>query len=137
MRRLKMKICQECNREYENSQTVGEFYGVCDECYKGEYKIKKNKDYMLPLLDLSNIDITTEMIKVTEEQAEFIGAVAKFEAEGGTDKDKEHIIEEFYDNIQASLGVLDKMGLIDLLEEGRIKHIAKLVDRGWKFKAML
>jgi len=29
------------------------------------------------------------------------------------------------------------MGLIDLLEEGRIKHIAKLIDRGWKFKAML
>jgi len=29
------------------------------------------------------------------------------------------------------------MGLIGLLEEGRIKHITKLIDRGWKFKAML
>ncbi len=132
-----MKICKECNREYENLQTVGDFFGVCDECYKGEYKIKRHKDYMLPLLDLSGVNLTTEMIKVTEEQAEFIGAVAKFEAEGGTNKDKEHIIEEFFDNIQASLGVLDKMGLIGLLEEGRIKHIAKLIDRGWKFKAML
>ena len=84
-----MKICKECNREYENSQTVGDFFGVCDECYKGEYKIKRHKDYMLPLLDLSGVNLTTEMIKVTEEQAEFIGAVAKFEAEGGTNKDKD------------------------------------------------
>ena len=92
----------------------------------------------MPLLEgINKFTVTEQMMKVTEEQAEFIGAVAKFEAEGGTDKDKEHIIEEFFDNIQASLGVLDKMGLIDLLEEGRIKHIAKLIDRGWEFKAML
>lgn len=133
-----MKVCKECNREYDNSQTVGDFFGVCDECYKEEYKKVEYNKYIMPLLEeINKFTVTEQMMKVTEEQAEFIGAVAKFEAEGGTDKDKEHIIEEFFDNIQASLGVLDKMGLIDLLEEGRIKHIAKLIDRGWKFKAML
>ena len=44
MRRLIMKKCKECNREYEDPQTVGDFFGVCDECYKEEYKkIEYNK----------------------------------------------------------------------------------------------
>ena len=33
-----MKKCKECNREYEDPQTVGDFFGICDECYKEEYK---------------------------------------------------------------------------------------------------
>lgn len=135
-----MKKCKECNREYEDPQTVGDFFGVCDECYKEEYKKIEYNKYIMPLLEgIDKFTVTEQMIKVTEEQAEFIGAVAKFkaEAESGTNEEKKHIIEEFFDMIQASLGLLDKMGLINLLEEGRIKHIAKLIERGWEFKKML
>ena len=103
---------------------------------KSTKKIEYNK-YIMPLLAENHLSTIEQMMKVTEEQAEFIGAVAKFEAESGTNEEKEHIIEEFFDMIQASLGLLDKMGLINLLEEGRIKHIAKLIERGWEFKKML
>lgn len=133
-----MKKCKECNREYEDPQTVGDFFGICDECYKEEYKKIEYNKYIMPLLEgIDKFTVTEQMMKVTEEQAEFIGVVAKFEAESGTNEEKEHIIEEFFDMIQASLGLLDKMGLINLLEEGRIKHLAKLIDRGWEFKKML
>ena len=119
-----MKKCKECNREYEDPQTVGDFFAICDECYKEEYKKIEYNKYIMPLLAENYISTIEQMMKVTEEQAEFIGAVAKFEAESGTNEEKEHIIEEFFDMIQASLGLLDKMGLINLLEEGRIKHMA-------------
>lgn len=135
-----MKKCKECNREYEDPQTVGDFFGVCDECYKEEYKKIEYNKYIMPLLEgIDKFTVTEQMMKVTEEQAEFIGAVAKFEAEAesGINEEKEHIIEEFFDMIQASVGLLDKMGLIDKLEEGRIKHLAKLIDRGWEFKKMI
>jgi hypothetical protein len=132
-----MKKCKECNREYEDPQTVGDFFEICDECYKEEYKKIEYNKYIMPLLAENHLSTIEQMMKVTEEQAEFIGAVAKFEAESGTNEEKEHIIEEFFDMIQASLGLLDKMGLINLLEEGRIKHIAKLIERGWEFKKML
>ena len=132
-----MKKCKECNREYEDPQTVGDFFGICDECYKEEHKKIEYNKYIMPLLAENHLSTIEQMMKVTEEQAEFIGAVAKFEAESGTNEEKEHIIEEFFDMIQASLGLLDKMGLINLLEEGRIKHIAKLIERGWEFKKML
>lgn len=132
-----MKKCKECNREYEDPQTVGDFFVICDECYKEEYKKIEYNKYIMPLLAENYISTIEQMMKVTEEQAEFIGAVAKFEAESGTNEEKEHIIEEFFDMIQASLGLLDKMGLINLLEEGRIKHMAKLIERGWEFKKMI
>jgi hypothetical protein len=107
----KIKKCEFCSGDIKRFEINKIIFDICQRC-------KSRK-------------------RVTEEQAEFIGAVAKFEAESGTNEEKEHIIEEFFDMIQASLGLLDKMGLINLLEEGRIKHMAKLIERGWEFKKMI
>ena len=128
-----MKKCKECNREIENSVTVGPFYGVCDECYLKEKK-EECTNKQMPILDTSKVCYYDEVIKLKEEQNELYEALINFPS---TIKDKEHVIEEFYDNIQAALNCLDKIGLLDMLEEGRKTHIKKMLDRGWKFKRMI
>lgn len=124
--------CKECNRDIEDSKTVGAFYGVCDECYTKE---KSNcDDRKMPILDTSKVCYHEEITKLKEEQNELFEALYNFPS---TIEEKEHVIEEFYDNIQAALNCLDKIGLLDMLEEGRKTHIKKMLGRGWKFKRMI
>lgn len=69
--------------------------------------------------------------KVEEESTELVEAIKE--------KDPAHIAEEALDNIQVSIGVLDKLyclGLIDI-QQAIDKHNKKLVDRGWNHKAVV
>ena len=88
----------------------------------------------MPILDTSNVCLYDEFIKLKEEQNELFEALINWPR---TQEEKEHVIEEFYDNIQAALNCLDKTGMLDMLEEGRKKHIKKMLDRGWKIKRMI
>ncbi|AZV56784.1 MazG nucleotide pyrophosphohydrolase domain-containing protein [Clostridium sp. AWRP] len=70
----------------------------------------------------------THMDKVNEESRELIEAIK----EGNMS----HIAEEVLDNIQVSIGILDKLYNEGLnIEEVVHIHNRKLVNRGWKHKA--
>lgn len=72
--------------------------------------------------------IDKQLDKVAEEYVEFMFAVA--------DKDSnEEVLSEFYDVVQVMIGVLDLKGIDkDSIENGGIKHIRKLRERGWNIK---
>lgn len=128
--------CKECNKEIENFETKGPFYGVCDKCYLEEEKSCSEgySDRKIPILDTSRICFYDELIKLREEQNELFEALNTYPH---TIDQKEHVIEEFFDNVQAALNCLDKVGILDMLEEGRKTHIKKMLDRGWKIKRMI
>ncbi|RMD05064.1 hypothetical protein D9O40_00820 [Clostridium autoethanogenum] len=68
--------------------------------------------------------------KVNEESEELVEAIK----EGNTT----HIAEEALDNIQVSIGVLDKLYHEGMnIEEAIFTHNRKLVNRGWKHKAVV
>lgn len=62
--------------------------------------------------------------KVKEEVNEFLEAISK--------DDKNNIIEEFYDVIQAMLGLIRIKGLGYMLKAGLKKHNIKLKSRLWE-----
>lgn len=72
----------------------------------------------------------THKDKVDEESTELIEAIK----EGNVS----HIAEEALDNIQVSIGVLDKLYHEGVnIEEAIYAHNKKLVGRGWKHKAVV
>lgn len=85
---------------------------------------KKNSMHYLNIHE--DTTITRQLRKVSEEQHEFILAVRK--------RDIPNIIEEFFDMIQASLGIIQIMKLEDKLKDGLKRHNLKLKYRGWKVK---
>lgn len=70
----------------------------------------------------TNLDQQLE--KLNEEYKEFLEGIKK--------QDPENTIEEFFDLIQVSLGVIKILGLEKELEKGQIKHDKKLLQRGWQ-----
>lgn len=88
---------------------------------------KKNSMHYLNIPE--DTTITNQLRKVSEEQHEFILAVRK--------RDIPNIIEEFFDMIQASLGIIQIMKLDDKLKDGLKRHNIKLRYRGWKFKDII
>lgn len=73
------------------------------------------------------IDVEIQLIKCYEEMCEFMC--------GAKCDDKENVIEEFFDVIQAMMGVLDLLGIEETsLSIGEEAHNWKLYYRGWKFK---
>lgn len=68
--------------------------------------------------------------KVEEEALELIEAIKE--------KDPVHIAEEALDNIQVSIGVLDKLCHEGVdIQQAIYRHNKKLVDRGWDHKAVV
>lgn len=68
--------------------------------------------------------------KISEESEELVEAIK----EGNT----EHIAEEALDNIQVSIGVLDKLYSEGVdIQDAVHMHNKKLVGRGWKHKAVV
>lgn len=68
--------------------------------------------------------------KVNEESEELVEAIEE--------KDAAHIAEEALDNIQVNIGILDKLYHDGVnIEEAVHTHNRKLVNRGWKHKAVI
>ena len=82
------------------------------------FDYKKNKKY--------------ELEKLKEETEELLGAVIKYKTNEFVLID--NVIEEGYDVIQVVVNIIDRLGLIDYMQEGLERHIEKLKGRGWKFK---
>ena len=81
---------------------------------------------MLRPLDIK-VSLEDEIEKCIEEDSEFIAGVLK--------EDRENIIEEFWDSVQAKINVMDMMGIpIKEINEGLHKHLDKMKSRGYKFK---
>ena len=78
-------------------------------------------------IDLSKVSIREQFKKVIEEHEELIDALDGLYK---TEDTKEHVIEEYWDVVQAWLGVLDKYGInADEVMEGYSKHLKKLEHR--------
>ena len=73
-------------------------------------------------INLEGITSIQQINKVHEEVDEFVQAVIKGDATNG--------IEEFFDVVQASLGALQKMGLLaEYVMSQYPKHLEKIKDR--------
>lgn len=68
--------------------------------------------------------------KVKEEAAELVEAIEE--------RDSAHIAEEALDNIQVSIGILDKLHYEGIdIQQAVYKHNKKLTNRGWNYKAVI
>lgn len=81
------------------------------------------------VLDLpKGTTIDDQLGKVAEEYVEFMFAVANEDT-------KEEVLSEFYDVVQAMIGVLDIKGIsVCDIRKGEKDHIKKMESRGWKVK---
>lgn len=80
-------------------------------------------------IDLNNVSISEQMNKIDEEDNEFDMAVLEY-CHDNDIKNKNHLVEEFWDTVQARLGVLQKVD-IDAKEvmEQYPKHLEKIKSR--------
>ena len=79
-------------------------------------------------IDLSKVEPADQMRKFDEEYEEFIESVVDHSY--GKDKSNEHMIEEFYDLLQAGLGLLTFEGVYaDEVMAGYPRHLEKLKHR--------
>ncbi|MBE6050633.1 MAG: hypothetical protein E7214_08260 [Clostridium sp.] len=73
-------------------------------------------------IDLSQVSNEDQIKKVLEEENEFWTAYRN--------KDKENLIEEFFDTLQAKLGLMHKAGITaEEVMEGYSKHLEKIKNR--------
>ena len=78
-------------------------------------------------IDLENVTLKEQYKKAAEEEAEYWEALNGFIREIDT---KEHVIEEFWDWVQAELGILHKRGITaDEVMEGYDNHLEKIKNR--------
>lgn len=91
--------------------------------YKFLIKHDKRK-YNMNFINI-NTNLKEQQRKCIDELCEFIVGVNK--------NDNENIIEEFFDVIQAMLGIIKILGIQSMISPGLVKHNKKLKDRGWKF----
>lgn len=61
----------------------------------------KTTGIILKNIDLTGVSVLEQLLKVKEEEKEFMIAIES--------ADKRNSIEEFYDNIQSKLGLLEKI----------------------------
>lgn len=77
-------------------------------------------------IDLSKVKFEEQVAKVEEEQEEFEQALSGL----NSDTQKDHIIEEFWDMVQANIGLLTFYGIgAERLMNGYPKHLDKLINR--------
>lgn len=73
-------------------------------------------------INLDNVSLMEQVDKAQEEEQEF------WEAYG--EQNKEHLLEEFYDSIQAKLGLMYKLGITaEEVMEAYSKHLEKIKNR--------
>jgi len=73
-------------------------------------------------IDLAKVTLIEQMAKVHEEDREFVEAIIE--------TDEDNAIEEFWDLIQARLGLLEKLGTTaQKVMEQYPKHLEKLKNR--------
>lgn len=130
--------CDKCRKEIKEEDK----FKIEIKTYKGEL-IKSDIDlcekcaeeldkFNFPILDTSEIEFEIELEKLKEETEELLGAVIKYKTNEFELID--NVIEEGYDVIQVVVNIIDRLGLIDYMQEGLERHIEKLKGRGWKFK---
>lgn len=110
-------------------------------CYRKEVMLKKNK-FTFPVLDISGISITEEYEKFDEETKEFKDALYEYFTYKNSDIDsyeivdkKDHVIEECFDVIQVMWNLIDRINITkDKRQEAYVKHIEKMIERGWSIK---
>ncbi len=96
-----------------------------------------NLSIQLKNIDLTEINIVEQMNKFDEEKKELEDAVLLYTTKKSKNEDiqeieneRKHVIEEFWDTVQANLGILDKLGInAQEVMEGYSKHLVKLEDR--------
>lgn len=73
-------------------------------------------------INLETVSLKEQIRKIDEEDTEFIRAIMG--------EDDEHIIEEFWDTVQARLGLLEKIGIdANRVMEFYPKHLEKIKNR--------
>ena len=78
-------------------------------------------------IDLSKVSMSEQTKKIIEERNELIDALNGFYIEEDV---KEHVIEEFWDLVQAYLGILDMYCITaDEVMAGYPKHLEKIKHR--------
>lgn len=106
---------------------------ICGNSGNDELKMKALIDKANNSIQLKNIDLTgiskgEQAQKVNEEMKEFFEAFQTYIYDNGGSKS--HVIEEFWDEIQSKLGLLEKYGISasDVMKEYP-KHLEKLKTR--------
>lgn len=127
--------CDKCRKEIKEKDIyivelskgilINKEFELCKDC-------AENIDRSFPVLDTSDITFEEEMSKFDEEVKELKEAIELFTSNELIPLDD--VIEESYDVIQVVINLIDRLGLMDYMQEGLEKHIDKLKDRGWKFK---
>jgi len=80
-------------------------------------------------IDLSGVKISEQYKKVNEEVTEFKEAAVDYNF-SKTDKNKQHIIEEYFDSLQAMLGIMNLEGItIKEISDSYEKHLEKIKNR--------
>ena len=80
-------------------------------------------------IDLSKVTLCSQIKKSQEEDCELWEAIQEFE-NNKTLINRNHVIEEFWDLVQAELGILQKRGITaDEVMAGYPKHLEKLKHR--------
>lgn len=81
-------------------------------------------------IDLSKVSFIKQANKFSEEEKEFTEAVSDCWRYGLTEKNKDHMVEEFYDMVQAGLGVIQKIGVnVEEVEKYYPLHLEKIKNR--------
>lgn len=80
-------------------------------------------------IKLDNVSISEQLNKISEEDNEFDMAVLEY-CHVNNIKNKNHLVEEFWDTVQARLGVLQKVNInASEIMEQYPKHLEKIKSR--------
>jgi Uri superfamily endonuclease len=101
----------------------------CYERYKWHIDYYKDA-VILKNIDLAEIDLEEQKRKVVEEENEFMDAFFEYTISNKSEKFKNHVIEELWDEFQAKLGLLEKEGIAakEVMKEYP-KHLEKIKHR--------
>lgn len=93
----------------------------------------KQEDIQLKNINLEGITLTEQYKKIEEEEKEFSDSLLSMKYDNEKETyylDIDHVIEEFYDTIQAKLGLLNMFGIsADEVMKHYLKHLEKLENR--------
>lgn len=93
----------------------------------------KMEGIILKNIDLTNVSLLEEVKKVKEEDREFLEAVIEIYDSNSLEdlKNKQdHAIEELWDKMQSSLGLLEKAGIsAEMVMSKYYKHEEKIKNR--------
>ena len=106
---------------------------ILEQLNKFDRKIFKDSNIVLKNIDLSEVSSSKQLDKFLEETNEFKEALIEFHNVKADGDVKAHAIEEFWDMVQASLGLLQKEGInAEEVMAEYPKHLKKMEERGNK-----